>query len=152
MQRYNDHNKILDTHQYDPLQIKAIANSFHMVAESCTGCSEPQKVLIPKFTNYSFASELYLKALLYLQSSVDSIKNKHNLYELYHLLLPQTRQRIFDQFGELDAELFDQKLRVVGDFFVECRYIFEYKKLEFDPLFIPSLADALKSVTNELIS
>jgi len=98
-------------------------------------------------TNSAFASELYLKCLIHLESG-QLIKDEHNLHKLFQKLSEKTQQEIEGPFNaELaKAATYDlsqaseqskrvissrpktlrEALKVGGKAFVEWRYLYEY--------------------------
>jgi hypothetical protein len=97
-------------------------------------------------TNSAFASELYLKCLIQIETG-QLIKDEHNLHALFRKLRAETQQEIEDPFNaelakqpkhdmnQADPEIqkavadrpttFRQALKVGGKAFVEWRYLYE---------------------------
>lgn len=104
--------------------------------------------------NSAFACEVFLKALLVFHE--EKIEKEHELKKLWNKYRekdPQTAAAIKDMINrwfEADKEeLFDEKLDVVSNNFMEWRYIYEWKDAKTNILFLKGMRLVLRGVCCE---
>ena len=96
------------------------------------------------FCNLSFSCELYIKTLLLTEQK--NIRG-HKLNSLFCKLSQSKKDEFFSFFkDEMDAEKFYLQLNEVSSAFEVIRYIYEYKEMVINALFIFQLAGCLREM------
>lgn len=106
----------------------------------------------PALVACSFACELYLKTLLFLQPSSAKEETKcHPLDELFQQLSCQTQCDIMKWFSceGYDKERFENYLALAADTFVRVRYKHEYEHTFAHPDFLSKFASVLAQACRE---
>jgi hypothetical protein len=139
------------------------ANGFHKASELLATTLVNPFCMTAMVTNSAFASELYLKCLIIIETG-QLMKDQHNLRKLFLKLREDTQKTIENHFDEEMAKAPDiseeakarlggrippttlrEALVQGGDAFIKWRYIYEDTNLQFFALFpLPKfLADVI---------
>lgn len=131
---------------YDPQKILNTADSFLLAANRCfeqrpLGLGRFEMPMVPAIVCTAFAIELYLKAIITLESGTAT---GHDLWNLYNGLSEQAKDTLTKGLSIKHDDL-NKKVKEASRVFVEWRYIFESESLKVDPAFLSGLAQACKT-------
>jgi len=132
--------------QIDPDRMGISAHSFLLGARRCAEQSPItaesfEMLIIPQVSMTAFALELYIKAIL-ARLNLPAVR-KHDLFELYRLLPPDSQLEILIGSGYARDE-FEQMLKSAADAFEEFRYMFEFDAIHTSPAFLFAAAESAK--------
>jgi hypothetical protein len=150
---------------YDARKIVNAGDAFLIAAERALekrwmGPRTFQAAVMPGVVCLAFASELFFKAILTIESHAE---NDHDLFLLFGALKPSSQSFIRERLSISEADL-DEKLAAVAHAFEQWRYIYEYqataanpgapgyKEPEVSPAFLRGLADAARAATEVLLN
>ena len=105
-----------------------------------------QLPIAPAIVCYAFSTEIFLKSLL-MRDGISY--KKHDLFESFELLAPETKLKIMKsahQKLKLNNEDFITKLDKVKNAFIQWRYIHESDFGSIDLQFLTGLAEILSEV------
>jgi len=131
---------------YDPQKILNTADSFLLAANRCfeqrpLGPGRFEMPMVPAIVCIAFAIELYLKAIITLESGA---AKGHDLWILYDRLTEQAKEALRKRLSIKHADL-NNKVKEAAGVFLEWRYIFESESSNVDPAFLSGLAQACKT-------
>lgn len=140
-----------------PKMIFDQANSFYIcsarIRKSMDDEGRPDLYSAPLAVNLAFGCELYLKALL----AINSINSKrlHRLDDLFELLPTELQNdinsRLVERYPEENDAFGRKMIEVVANSFIEWRYCYEYNSLSCKNAYLTALADTLQDECSKIL-
>lgn len=102
----------------------------------------------PLVVNAAFSAELYLKAIIAIESSDSEVPRGHELEELFQRLSQQAQAKIESAFSKESGMALSDVIREANEAFVDWRYIYE-DKVGLHPFELMKLCRALRGYVDE---
>lgn len=137
---------------YDIKQILNTAHSFNLAAERCleerhVTDGKFQMLVTPAIVNMAFGTELFLKAIISLETGNN--ERGHKLSVLFAQLSSKSQTSLRASFSMTDIA-FDQKLTEISNVFEDRRYIFECQSSNVDLAFLKRFIEAARHIAESL--